>query len=234
MTRILVHVEGETEETFVNEVLRGHLIRHGYSIVAARLLGNARARAGRGGIRQWPAVRRDIVAHLREDAGSVATTMVDYYGLPQSGPRAWPGRNEAAHLAPGARAESVQKAMHNDVGAAMGDAFDAGRFVPFVVMHEFEALLFSDCDVFASAIGHPEAAPKLKSVRAEFTTPEDIDDSPQSAPSKRVRHIVRRYDKPFMGNLAMLEIGLANIRSECRHFDGWLTRMELLPEIGGS
>ena len=234
MTRILVHVEGETEEAFVNEVLSGHLMRYGYSLVAARLLGNARARAQRGGIRRWPAVRRDIVAHLREDAGSVATTMVDYYGLPQSGPGAWPGRSEAANLAPDARAGSVERAMHDDVYAAMGDAFDARRFVPFVVMHEFEALLFSDCDGFASAIGRPEAAPQLKSVRAEFATPEEIDDSPESAPSKRVRHIVRGYEKPFMGNLAMLEIGLDNIRRECRHFDGWLTRMELLPEIGRS
>ena len=228
MTRLLVHVEGETEEAFVNEILRAHLMRYGYSSVAARLLGNARARVRRGGIRSWVAVRRDIVAHLKEDAGSVGTTMVDYYGLPRSGAGAWPGRSAASALAPNARAESVERAVHADVSAAMGAAFDPRRFVPFVVMHEFEALLFSDCDMFAAAIGHPEVGPTLKSVRAEFATPEEIDDSPETAPSKRIRSIVRGYEKPFMGNLAMLEIGLDNVRRECRHFDDWLTRMEQL------
>ena len=143
MRRLLVHVEGETEEAFVNEVLSGHLMHYGYLSTAARLLGNARARVQRGGIRSWVAVRRDIVAHLREDTGALATTMVDYYGLPKSGPGAWPGNLEASALSPNLRAESVESAMHEDVSAAIGDAFDARRFVPFVVMHEFEALLFS-------------------------------------------------------------------------------------------
>ena len=42
MSRLLVHVEGETEETFVNELLRPHLAGRGWSVVSARLLGNAR------------------------------------------------------------------------------------------------------------------------------------------------------------------------------------------------
>lgn len=67
MTRLLVHVEGETEESFVNEVLGPHLLRCGYSSVNARLVGNARARSRRGGIRSWAVVRKDIVSHLKED-----------------------------------------------------------------------------------------------------------------------------------------------------------------------
>lgn len=225
MTRVLVHVEGETEETFVNEVFGPYLIECGFSSVAARLLGHARARSRRGGIRSWATVRDDIMAHLREDTGSAATTMVDYYGMPQG---AWPGRKGASVLAPDKRADSVERAMLEDLSRAMGEGFDSRRFVPFVVMHEFEALLFSDCASFATAIGHREAAPDLESVRAEFATPEDIDDSPESAPSKRIRRIVLGYDKPLMGNLAMLEIGLDRVRTECPHFDGWLKRMEQL------
>jgi hypothetical protein len=82
MTRLLIHVEGETEETFVNEVLAPHLYTHGYGLISARLLGNARQRDRRGGIRGWNGVRKDILNHLKEDAGCLATTMVDYYGLP--------------------------------------------------------------------------------------------------------------------------------------------------------
>jgi hypothetical protein len=44
-------------------------------------------------------VRKDIVNHLREDQASIATIMVDYYGLPQTGLQAWPGRSQASELA---------------------------------------------------------------------------------------------------------------------------------------
>lgn len=228
MTRLLVHVEGETEESFVNEILGRHLQDHGYSKVSARLVGNARARTRRGGIRSWEAVRSDIVGHLKEDMGGVATTMVDYYGLPQRGAGAWPGRAVAASMSFDKRASTVEGALYEDVRATMGATFDPGRFVPFVLMHEFEALLFSDCERFAAVIGRPEVTDRLRAIRATFSTPEEIDDSPETAPSKRIKEIVSGYEKPFMGTLAALEIGLERIRRECRHFDGWLTRMEKL------
>ncbi len=98
MTRLLVHVEGETEEEFVNEVLADHLYSLGYTNVNARLLGNARLRDRRGGIRAWSAVRKDILRHLKEDPAGISTTMVDYYALPQTGGKAWPGRQEAGRL----------------------------------------------------------------------------------------------------------------------------------------
>src|SRR4051812_46577144 len=97
MARILVHVEGETEETFVNEVLAPHLSKHN---ISARIIGNSRQRDRRGGIRPWTDVKKDIVRHLKGDAHAFATTMVDYYGLPQSGDRAWPGRAKASNVQP--------------------------------------------------------------------------------------------------------------------------------------
>ncbi len=91
MARLLIHVEGQTEESFVNEVIRNHLVTAGYHSVEARILGNARLRERRGGIRAWASARRDIIYHLLEDRGCIATTMVDYYGLPLS----WPGRERS-------------------------------------------------------------------------------------------------------------------------------------------
>ena len=85
MTRLLLHVEGETEESFVNEVLAEHLYALDYTVVSARIIGNARQRDRRGGIKPWPAVREGILNHLRQDTGFMVSTMVDYYGLPLSG-----------------------------------------------------------------------------------------------------------------------------------------------------
>lgn len=98
LRRLLVEVEGHTEEQLVKEVLAPHLFAQGYEIVGARLLGNQRPRARRGGIRNWDIASRDILQHLREDTGRVVTTLVDYYALPATGKAPWPGRAEAAVL----------------------------------------------------------------------------------------------------------------------------------------
>ena len=228
MARLLIHVEGQTEEDFVNEVLRDHLISRGYESVAARIVGNARLRGRRGGIRPWPGVKKDIINHLREDRHCIATTMVDYYALPQSDDRAWPGRAQAGRLNVRApeKALCVEKALRDDLACELGKNFDPRRFVPFVVMHEFEGLLFSDCAAFSRGISRPELEPKLQEVRNQFQTPEEINDSPVNAPSKRVEAIVRGYEKPLFGALAALEIGLARILVECPHFADWLGRLE--------
>ena len=70
--------------------------------------------------------------------------------------------------------------------------------------------------------------PKFQRVRDEFTTPEDINDSPVSAPSKRIENLVPGYEKPLLGTLAVLEIGLDIIRTECPHFAAWLDKLESL------
>jgi hypothetical protein len=228
MERLLVHVEGQTEEDFVNVVLRDYLLHCGYQSVSARIIGNARLRRRRGGIRPWPAVRKDIVNHLHEDPGCVATTMVDFYGLPQHGDRAWPGRAAAVGASGHQKASLVEEALREDLAHEMGTDFDITRFLPFVVVHEFESLLFSDCAAFARGICRPDLEPGFSRIREGFATPEEIDDSPLTAPSKRVEELVPGHEKPVYGTLAILEIGLAAIRAQCPHFDGWLHQLESL------
>lgn len=229
--RLLIHVEGQTEENFVNEVLASHLWDCGYSSVSARIVGNVRQRARRGGIRPWPSVRKGIANHLKSDRSCAATTMVDYYGLPRDGPGAWPGRHETSRLPLERRAEHVEKACARDLEEHFGA--DLGRrFVPFVMIHEFEALLFSDCRGFAQGIGQPSAYGELQRIRKEFSTPEEIDDSPEGAPSKRIERVIPGYDKPFMGTLASLEIEIHTMREECPHFASWLDRLTRLAASG--
>jgi hypothetical protein len=232
MSRLLVHVEGQTEETFVNELLCPHLTRLGWSMVSARLLGNARRRDRRGGIKSWDSARTEIARHLREDAGRIVTTMVDYCGMPRTGSRAWPGREHASSLSFPDKARTVEDALSASVHEAIGHAGRARRFVPYVMMHEFEALLFSDCAAFGRGIGRPHLGGELQQIRDAFGSPEEIDDSPETAPSKRVERLVRGYEKPLLGTLAALEIGLGTMRRECPHFGSWLDRLEQLPSAG--
>ena len=223
MSRILVHVEGQTEESFVNTVLAPHLFSFGYTSVSARLLGNARQRSRRGGIRPWDSVRRDILNHLTGDQVTLATTMVDYYGLPDT----WPGRKEGGQKGTlQARAASVEQAVLDDISESLGGSFDPRRFVPYVVMHEFEGLLFSDPDRFAQGMGMPDLSSELQAIRDEFDTPEEINDSPETHPSERIMELYKGYQKPLMGVQAAEEIGLDAIREECPLFDRWVEKLE--------
>ena len=136
-------------------------------------------------------------------------------------PDSWPGRKAGGGRDAAGKAKAVECALTEDVGTKLGR-----RFVPYVEMHEFEALLFSDCDRFGKAIGRPQLAARFQRIRDAFLTPEEIDDSRETAPSKRVEKLVPGYQNPFMGTLAAQEIGLHRMRRECPHFADWLARLE--------
>ena len=104
--------------------------------------------------------------------------------------------------------QTVENALASDVCDQMGSDFNPERFVPYVMMHEFEAMLFSDCERFAEGIGEPELAPKFQEIRDKFASPEEIDDSPHTAPSKRIESLLPGYKKPVLGIWAAEGIGL--------------------------
>ena len=233
MTRLLVHVEGQSEEQFVNDLLAPYLYDFGYTGISARLIGNARQRHRRGGIRSWDSVRKDIAGHLKEDPGCLATTIVDYYAMPKTGSRTWPGRLQAIHHGSSSeKGKIVEDALSDNIANEMGTNFDRRRFIPYVAMHEFEAMLFSDCDIFARGIGFPELTSEFEKIRHQFASPEEIDDSPDTAPSSRIEALVPGYQKPLMGTYLASEIGLDAICSACPHFRRWLRRLERLPPQG--
>jgi hypothetical protein len=219
-------VEESTEETFVKELLAPYLYQHGYARVDPRLIGNSRQRSERGGARAWPGVREEITRHLKNDPECHATIMVDYYGLPAQGERVWPGRAQPSDAPASSKAEIVEQALVHDVCSDIPLSADGCRFIPFVVMHEFEGLLFSDCEKLAKSIARIDLASALQTVRDAFRTTEEINDSPETAPSKRLIGICPGYQKVVMGNIAALSIGIETIKSQCGHLAEWIQRLE--------
>ncbi len=228
MLRLLVHVEGQTEETFVNEILALHLNNSGDSSISARLMGSARQCTRRGGIRKWPTVLQDIVRHLREDECCFATIMLDYYGLPMTGNGAQPGRAESSSSQFAMKAQIVEDHISKYVQSKIGKDLYKNRFIPYLMMHEFEAPLFSDCKKFCNGIGKPELTEKFQKIRSQFENPEEIDESPNQAPSKRIQALVENYEKPLLGTLAVSNIGLGQILKQCPNFSKWMDKLESL------
>ena len=155
--------------------------------------------------------------------------MFDYYGLPGD----WPGRQAAPALPYAGRANAVEQAIRDRIAAASGDD-PRIRFIPYVQMHEFEALLFSDPEILANVISreprsrHMEG--DLKRIADAFGTPEEINDGLMTAPSKRILALAPDYQKITDGNIAVARIGIQKMRESCPHFGGWVSRLEALSQ----
>lgn len=228
MARLLIVVEGETEETFVNEVLAPHLYKKGFLAVRAKLMGNARKRDRRGGIKGWPGVRAEIIRHLNTDKSLYVSTMVDYYALPggENDINAWPGRFQASCLDFPHKAQHIEAALQQDITAQ--STTNAERFIPYIIMHEFEGLLFSNCLQFATSIPREDLAAKFQNIRDRYSSPEEINDSPETHPSQRIKTLMPEYQKPLHGNLAAIDIEIETFRTECQGFRRWLEKIESL------
>ena len=148
--------------------------------------------------------------------------MLDLYGLG----RGFPGNPQPAHLSGAEKAQAIEEAVFQDILATVPNCRPDRRFIPYVQVHEFEALLFSDPDAFARGLGQQNLAGQLHAIRNAFATPEDINDNPNTAPSKRVANVCGSYRKVIDGTLAAHQIGLDVMRRQCRHFDEWVNRLE--------
>ena len=154
--------------------------------------------------------------------------MFDYYGMPLD----WPGRAVAPKKPHGERGDLVEREMRGRIAASLGSELAAHRFIPYVQMHEFEALLFSDTESLGDLLSR-DARPQrirrqLQRIADAFATPEQIDDSPTTAPSKRICVLAPDYQKVTDGTIAAGRIGLRTMRQKCPHFDQWLGRLETL------
>ena len=227
--RIIALVEGPTEETFARRLLAPKLGARGVAITATTY-GRPRRQ---GGIPSWRRAQRELVRLLKEDRGRCVTTMFDYYRLPSD----WPGRKEIAEKSAGSasageRAEAVERAMLRRIMDGLGDDGGGSRFIPYVQMHEFEALLFSEPSILGEVLSlraDPSGIIRtLEQLIDEFSTPEEIDDGPTTAPSKRILSIAGAYQKVVDGNRVASRIGLATMRRKCPHFGRWLGRLEAL------
>ena len=223
MIRLNIIVEGQTEETFVNKILGPHL--GSFNVFAyARCVatGRKRGRIFRGGIISYHKAQKDIKLWMKEDKGGEArfTTMFDFYRLPVD----FPGFEEAKQLTdPYKKIEVIEEKLKSDI--------DSDRFIPYLQLHEYEALLFSDIEKFHHYyIDHHTQLAALKRDIFGMTNPELINENPDTAPSKRIIKYLPSYDgeKPLAGPIIAEHIGLQKIRLKCQHFNSWVSQLECL------
>lgn len=213
MSRIYLLVEGQTEEAFVGELLTPHYARIGLYLTPIIV---STSPGHRGGVVSYAKIKPQIIRLCRQDARARVSTLFDLYALPAD----FPGKAGAGYPANGT---GVQKA--NYLEARLQQDINEPNFLPNLLVHEFEALLFTAPQKFAQWTDDAEVVTALASA-VQGSAPEDINDSPLTAPSKRVLAVMPEYQKTFHGPLIACEIGLDAMRLACPHFNAWLAKLE--------
>lgn len=216
---IVVLVEGPTEKIFIADIVVPHLAAKGVYITPIII-----SKPGqKGGDVKFARVKNDIGLHLKQRPDTYLTLFVDYYGIKND----WPGYDDSkSQGTPEGKAAAMLAATKTEVNAIFGEFNSENRFIPYVSMYEFEGMLFSETEKLAKTLQVPKE--KIDAILTECGEPEHINDSPHTAPSKRIENLSARFKKTTTGIAIARAIGLQTIRERCPLFNKWLTAIEML------
>lgn len=223
MIRLHIIAEGQTEEEFVKSILTEHLGNHNISTDVHCITTNPKLKK-RGGSVSYEKIEKDIKLWLKQDQNSDArfTTMLDLYALPNEFPQFDEARNKSN---PYQRVEQLESALFNEINDP--------RFIPYIQLHEFEALILSDPSKFVEQFPEYESGVKqLLDICEKVDSPELINDGANTAPSKQIIKYIPVYkgSKPSAAPLIAKKIGFSTIREKCPHFNQWITQLEQLTQ----
>ncbi len=216
MKRLIIVCEGPTEHEFCVNVLAPELLKADIYVDAPLI------KRSNGGIVPWSSIKRQIEMHLHEK-GAYVTLLVDYYGIKDS--YLFPGWMESKRIFPlSSRLQFLCDGMKDDIVPEL-----ASRFIPYIQIHEFESLLFSDISIFKDNFDDKTMDFSIleDAVRA-FENPEDINTRPTLAPSKRLIAAIPGYQKVNDAAYIADEIGLQRILDKCPLFCQWFSTIQSL------
>lgn len=208
MKRLFIVVEGQTEEAFIKELVSPYFMQNEIYDIRPVLIQTSKGH--KGGFVNYEHLKNDLFRLLKSQGQDViVTTFVDFFRCPKL-----PNQNDIymlpSHLQ---KVEAMEKSISDDI--------NDWRFIPYIQLHEFEALLFSAANGFEMYF-EDQISREIQSIIDAFDNPEEINSSPETAPSKRLIRIIPDYDKVIYGNMIALEIGLPTILSKCPRFRGWI------------
>ena len=174
---------------------------------------------GKGGVLKYEPFQKGLrnLLKLHDRPGVWFSSMIDLYALPKTFP-GWDASRKQAD--PYARVKLLEDAMEKDIGDR--------RFIPYIQLYEFEALLFADPASLAYFYpDQPKALAALQAVADSHTCPELINDGKTTAPSKRIIAEIPDYGgaKCTAGPQVAELIGLDVLRAKCPHFQQWVDRL---------
>lgn len=221
MERIIIICEGPTEEEFCKKTLAPYFQVHQIYTQSPLI------KHSNGGIVRWNILKKQIENHLKQDKTAYVTLLIDYYGLYQK--YEFPGWEQSLTIADkNSRLDFLEQKMNESIEENL-----RYRFIPYMQLHEFEGILFYNLEIFDLLFNADEILDRdeLESIFKEFNNPEMINNNPDTAPSKRLKRIIKGYNKIVYGNILAEAIGLTGIRSKCPRFDNWITTINSIQKL---
>ena len=214
MKRLIIVVEGDTEKEFVDKVLSPYLYTKGLLSVNC-----FKIKHSKGGLTKYQHLKTDLINCVHE-SNVLVTTLIDFYALPKDFPKYEEAKaivNKANRLA------FLEKAIVEEIETEKRRGFP--NLLPYIQLHEFEALVFSSIDAIRSLYSREDAKFKeLEKIMEAYPNPEDINDKPETAPSKRLKNdqLIRGYNKVNDGILIIEETGIDIVLAKCPRLNNWV------------
>ena len=213
MSDVCILVEGETEARFVRDVLAPYLTDKNVQAYHLNFKGHV----------NFDRLDRMLSGVFGGRGRKHVSMMIDLFRIDTD----WPGFEALPENASGAeKVTRIEQATAAEIQKRHPDWNVDERFIPYIQLHEFEALLFAAPAELSrvSGIGYSS----IENVIQECGTPENINSGSETAPSKRLIRLSRagRYDKTVVGVEVPKIVGIDIIRSQCPHFNEWVTRLE--------
>lgn len=222
MTRLIMLVEGQSEEIFVNRTLKPYLAERGVYVEGPIVLWTKRMPSGggfRGGVSSWKKIQDSLIP-LTADSNAWVTTLLDFYGLPED----TPGYTEVNKL--GDPRHQVKK-----LESEIFDAIGKRRFIPFLALHEFEAWVFCAPKTIVEHFDDPSLLKKILLATIQAGEPELINHGATTHPKARLKTMVKGYKETSDSPTILGKIGIPAISASCPHFSEWLSKLEALAAV---
>lgn len=209
MKNVYIYCEGQTEESFIREVLSPYFISVGIFVrpiicTTKRTL----SKKYKGGVNDYEKIKKELIALCKQHHNEYVTTMFDYYAMPDNTPGIDCSKPDVYE-----RIEQIERDIDDDIGQ-----FNCSFHF---MLHEFEGILFSNPDSF-SLIADEDVVADIQAIRDSYPTPEHINSSPETAPSKRLQALIPNYAKIRNGTLLSKDMGIDIIMEQCPHFRKWI------------
>ena len=220
MKRIHCIVEGQTEVQVFSSILRPYI----YEKTGAYILFTPIKHTG-GGIVKFSKILPELRKHLIEK-GKIVTTYFDYYGINSNHDFKYYNEAKIKNTNTSVGVELLEQGM---VESLNEQGVNTRNFIPYIQLHEFEALLFSSGEGFDFQFDDQRIIKELNAVRNRYPNPENINDNPTTAPSKRIIKILEKYDENYVKtadgeNIATI-IGIEKMLEMCPRFNNWVSRL---------
>jgi hypothetical protein len=223
-----VLAEGQAEREFAQRTLGPYFESFGI-IIDSRCVLTSKKKHKKGGLGSYVQAKNDLQRWISEEKSRQPffTTMFDLYALPND----FPGYEDSLKIQdPYERITFLEKALSEDI--------DHHRFIPYIQLHEFEALLLANPELllmeYVNATAEVEA---LKEIVASYNdNPEKVNTGSTTAPSKRIISLIPAYE----GNKVSVGAVLAGIegveiqKERCKHFADWINSIESLSDQAAS